>query len=135
MPGNILIKYTNEEKTNFDSVLNDYGISKEYGGNNLLSGCIGNFSYMAPEVIEKKEYKNNCDLFSIGVTIYYLYFGKLPFNRKNIGINTNNTDITIEIDEDKQLEDLLKKLLKANPDERITWEKYFDHPFFKQYGY
>ena len=135
MPGNILIKYTNKEKTNFDSVLNDYGISKEYGDNNLLSGCIGNFSYMAPEVIEKKEYKNNCDLFSIGVTIYYLYFGKLPFNRRNIGNNTNNIDIKIEIDEDKQLEDLLIKLLKANPDERITWEKYFDHPFFKQYGY
>ena len=80
-------------------------------------------------------YKNNCDLFSIGITIYYLYFGKLPFNRRSIGVNTKNTDIKIEIDEDKQLEDLLKKLLKENPDERITWEEYFNHPFFKQYEY
>ena len=90
---------------------------------------------MAPEVIEKKEYKNNCDLFSIGVTIYYLYFGKLPLNRRSIGVNTKKTDIKIEIDEDKQLEDLLKRLLKENPDERITWEEYFEHPFFKQYEY
>ena len=38
-------------------------------------------------------------------------------------------------DEDKQFEDLLIKLLKENPDERITWKEYFNHPFFKQYEY
>jgi len=135
MPGNILIKYSNEEKTNFDSILNDYGISKEYGKNKLLKGSIGDYNYMAPEVIVKNEYQNNCDLFSIGLTIYYLYFGKLPFNRKKDGFNTNIVDIKIEINEDKQLEDLIKKLLKENPDERITWEEYFNHPFFKQYEY
>ena len=108
MPSNILIKYSNEEKTSFDSVLTDYGISKEYGEDNLLNGCIGNLNYMAPEVFSGKEYKNNCDLFNIGVTIYYLYFGKFPFNRKFINSKTN---INIKIDEDKQLEDLLIKLL------------------------
>ena len=55
------------------------------------------------------EYKNNCDLFSTGVTIYYLYFGELPFNRESINPETN---VNIKIDEDKQLEDLIIKLLK-----------------------
>ena len=39
-PHNILIKYVNEYKTNFDSVLADFGVSKkyneEYGNKNLL---------------------------------------------------------------------------------------------------
>ena len=133
MPSNILIKYSNEKKTNFDSVLTDYGICKEYGEDNLLYGSIyGNLDYAAPEILNGNEYKNNCDLFSIGVTIYYLYFGKLPFNRKSI---TDKINVNITIDEDKQLEDLIIKLLKENPDERITWEEYFEHPFFKQYEY
>ena len=135
MPSNILIKYSNEEKTNFVSVLTDYGISKEYGEDGIITGCIGNFNFMAPEVIKEKnsKYKNNCDLFSIGVTIYYLYFGKYPFNRKYIGVQP--TILDIKINEDKQLEDLLIKLLKENPDERITWKDYFAHPFFNQYEY
>ena len=135
MPSNILIKYSNEEKTNFDSVLTDYGISKEYGEDGIITGCVGNFNFMAPEVIKEKnsKYKNNCDLFSIGVTIYYLYFGKYPFNRKYMGVQP--TILDIKINEDKQLEDLLIKLLKENPDERITWKDYFAHPFFNQYEY
>ena len=136
MPSNILIKYSNEEKTNFDSILTDYGISKEYCKDGKISGCIGNFNYMAPEVLNSKNnklYKNNCDLFSIGVTMYFLFFGKLPFNRKYIGVVQPKVDI--KIDENKQFEDLLIKLLKENPDERITWKEYFEHPFFKQYEY
>ena len=135
MPSNILIKYSNEEKTNFDSILTDYGIAKEYDKDGKISGCLGNFNYMAPEIIYEKNkfYKNNCDLFSIGVTMYYLFFGKLPFNRQYIGVTQKQLNIII--DEDKQFEDLLIKLLKENPDERITWKEYFNHPFFKQYEY
>ena len=132
MPSNILIKYSNQEKTTFDSILSDYGISKEYSEDNLLYGWIGDVNYMAPEIFKEKAYKNNCDLFSIGVTIYYLHFGKLPFVR----IYANNEiNMNIKIEEDRQLEDLLIKLLKENSDERITWEEYFEHPFFKQYEY
>ena len=84
---------------------------------------------MAPEIEKFKEYKNNCDLFSIGITIYNLYFGKLPYDDERKLIHN------FEIEEDRKLEDLIKKLIKENPDERITWEDYFNHPFFKQYEY
>ena len=85
---------------------------------------------MAPEMFNHK-YKNNCDLFSIGITIYLLYFGKFPYDN----FDENVSNLNLQIDEDKMLEDLIKKLVKENPDERITWEDYFDHPFFKQYEY
>ena len=82
---------------------------------------------MAPEVF-KSCYREESDLFSIGMTIYHLYFGVIP------GQNELN-EMNIKIEEDKQLEDLLKRLLKRKPEERISWEEYFAHSFFKQYEY
>ncbi len=49
-----------------------------------------------------------------------------------IYIFTNEIKI---IEEDLQLDDLIRKLLEVNPDKRITWNEYFEHPFFKQYEY
>ena len=31
---------------------------------------------------------------------------------------------------DEKLNDLLSKMLVFDPDERISWEDYFNHPFF-----
>ena len=33
---------------------------------------------------------------------------------------------------DKNLKDLLSKLLVSNPEKRISWEEYFNHPFFRE---
>ena len=33
--------------------------------------------------------------------------------------------------EDNDFKDLIKSMIKLNPKNRITWEKYFSHPFFK----
>ena len=32
---------------------------------------------------------------------------------------------------DANLDDLISKLLMPNPQDRLSWEQYFDHPFFK----
>ena len=95
-----------------------------------MKTLIERINYMAPEIINLHYHRNNCDLYSIGVTIYYLYFRKFPINKypfSNIFI--------FEIEEDRHLEDLIKKLLKENPNERITWEEYLEHSFFRQYKY
>ena len=36
----------------------------------------------------------------------------------------------LNIINDKLLDDLLKKMLNPNVNERINWEEYFNHPFF-----
>ena len=35
---------------------------------------------------------------------------------------------------DESLDDLIKKLLTNDPKKRITWEEYFNHPFFENYN-
>ena len=94
---------------------------------------VGTPYFMAPEICKGNGYRNNCDLFSIGVLMYYLYFNSYPFY-KNSTINLKD-NMNFQIEEDKKLEDLLKKLLKEDPEERISWKEYFEHPFFKQYEY
>ena len=44
-----------------------------------------------------------------------------------------HNNINFQIEEDRQLENLLRRLLKVAPNERINWNEYFAHPFFKQY--
>ena len=89
---------------------------------------------MAPEIFELGGYKNTCDLYSIGITIYLLYLGKDSLEK--YGIHDNfDPKIIPKAKEDKDLDDLLKKLLKEKPNERISWQDYFDHPFFKKYQY
>ena len=135
-PRNIYIKYTNRNKTNFDSFLTGYGYYTKYKENHIIEEPLEFFGtpvFQAPEVM-CGIYKKNSDLFSIGMTIYFLYFGKIGgfglVSRVTSDILNRNG---FKIEEDRQLEDLLKKLLKEDPDERINWEEYFDHPFFKQY--
>ena len=48
---NILIKYTDDEKTNFDSFLLGYGICENDDDNRLIQTCIGSPSDMAPFVL------------------------------------------------------------------------------------
>ena len=134
-PKNILIKFSNEEKTNFDSFLTGYDICEEWILGKPLSEA-GAFEFMAPEKMGLKGVYKNTDLFSIGAIIYFFYFGYTPGDAPGLDFHFEDEDCSkIQIEEDKQLEDLLKQLLKENPHKRITWEKYFEHPFFKQYEY
>ena len=87
---NILIKYDNNNNIlNFICKLSDYGISKRLNKYTICRTYIGTVSTMAPEILkiegEKKEYSDKCDLWSIGVIIYELYFKRPPYN----GLNAN----------------------------------------------
>ena len=135
---NILIKYLDKEKTKYKVLLSDYGISnKLYSITQKFTTHAGSKLMMAPEILNDEEYNNKCDLWSLGIIIFQLYKKNFPYRGKT------EKEILKEIEEkgqsvldaiipnDKLLKDLLSKLLVRDPNKRISWDDYFEHPFFK----
>ena len=140
---NLLLKYKDNNKENFIIKLGDYGLGKFLNKGKSITGLKGTPETAAPEIILEKisKYENSVDIFSLGVIFYQLSHNlKHPFNNDHIQriiIYSNKyekDDFNIQFDnsiENSDFKDLLKKMLKLNPKNRLTWEKYFSHPFFK----
>ena len=120
---NILIKYHPKFKDLFVIKLSDFGINREF-----TQKIIGDQHYLSPEILdaesnEEKLVFKKSDLWSLGVIIYYMRFKKMPISKFYAGIipeNSNNI----------YFDDLVHKLLKIDQNERISWEEYFNHPYF-----
>jgi len=54
-------------------------------GDGILKTHLGTVSYAAPEILSHKDYNGTCaDIFSIGVILFVLVTGKLPFGKAHI---------------------------------------------------
>ena len=130
-PSNIFLKFKNDECI---PKLGDFGISTLYEVDNNNSGNVGTSLFMAPEIIKGEQYTFKIDLYSLGVTLYYLIFNEYPYYGKS------EFQLLKDIESNKplkktgleSLDDLIVKLVKVSPDERISFEDYFNHQFFKE---
>ena len=134
---NILVQYLNEEKTKFKVLLSDYGVSNQLSSmTQRYKTHAGTQIIMAPEILSGEEYNNKCDLWSLGVNIYQLYTKKPPYTGAFDSIILKQIDklgqSVLNVIKDEKLKDLLSKLLVKDPKHRISWEEYFNHPFFNK---
>ena len=131
--GNILMKFTDEEKTKFIPKLTDYGFSKELNKYNYASCThLGTPATMAPEIMLNNPYNNKSDLWSVGVMMYQLYFRDVPYDGKNEQdiLKKIQSNQPLKQPDDPDLRDLINKLLVFNVQDRLSWREYFEHPFF-----
>ena len=59
-----------------------------------------------------------------------MFKGEYPFI-SDVDINKEKKKLEIKITNSNELNDLFKKLTKYNPEKRISFIDYFNHPFFK----
>ena len=128
---NILIKYTDNTKTKFIVKLSDYGLSKQLVSlSKFCNTHAGTPLTMAPEIINDEEYNDKCDLWSLGVIIYQMFFKTYPYvSNTEMGLlkQINNFGQTIlKKTNDNKLDYLINKLLIKEPKLRISWDEYFD---------
>ena len=133
---NILIEYRFGDKTDFIPRLADFGISRENSTlNNPMTASISWLLLSPPEILlNGTDYSFASDLWSIGVLLYKIAFGKYPYEGKGaveLYMKIMQGAQQLEKSGDKNFDDLISRLLHKDKERRITYEQYFNHPFFK----
>ncbi|GEM_PF-1218150 len=114
--------------------LMDFGIAQilDHQKLTMTGQLLGSPSYMAPELISGKPVDARTDLFAVGIMLYQLSTGTLPFagrnphevlNRIADAQYTRPSEICPRVDE--ELESIIEKALARNPSERFQTARAF----------
>ena len=119
----------------------DFGLSNEYS--DYLSTPCGSPCYAAPEMIKGRKYNGlSIDIWACGIILFAMVYGFLPFddkdNEKLFGkilkcnlVFPSNDKIYVS----NECKDLIKRIIKLNPNERISLEDIKKHPFLTKKKY
>jgi len=134
-PENLLIS---SESGGLQVKIADFGLSKDFSDSNAMTTCCGSPSYVAPEVLQQGMYNNSCDIWSIGVILYVLLSGFLPFFGETQEelfdkILTGSYSFANKVWDDisPTAKDLVTKMLTLNEEDRPTAKQCLEHPWFK----
>jgi hypothetical protein len=135
-PDNIMITQQND----FGIIkIMDFGLSKIVSTQEKMVDGYGTLSYVAPEVLLRTPYNKEVDIWSMGVILYYMLCGHLPFKgNKEVVIAEKIVNDDLEFDDDewevrsKKVRELIISCLKKEPEERITIDDFLNHPWFKK---
>ena len=122
----------------FNIKLCDYGWATYFTPGKFLTVYCGTPEYVSPEVIKKYPYNEKVDIWGLGVLIFELVFGYAPFSStfneerfNNIKAGKINWPKDLN-DEYKDLKDLIEKILKVDPKERISLDEIENHPWLRE---
>ncbi|XP_074651945.1 serine/threonine-protein kinase ULK3-like isoform X2 [Tubulanus polymorphus] len=130
-PQNILLLSTDQPVLK----LADFGFAQYLCDDMETHTLRGSPLYMAPEIIVKRQYNPKADLWSIGVLMYECLFGRAPFASKTYKelqekvLDSKPIEIPVGIEITDNCRDLVLRLLQRDPDVRIDFDDFFQHPF------
>ncbi|SCV73922.1 BQ2448_6352 [Microbotryum intermedium] len=129
-PENLLLGVHGELK------IGDFGWSVHAPGNRRTTLC-GTLDYLPPEMIENKPHSEKVDLWALGVLTFEFLVGKPPFEDMDGHTATYKriarVDLHIPSDISEQAGDLIRKLLRYEPEERLPLSQVAVHPWILKY--
>jgi len=124
-----------------DLKIADFGLSKMILPREKMDSACGTLSYVAPEVLTMQGYGKEADLWSVGVIMFLLLCGKLPFDGEDhneIIRSTIQADLKVNPSVWGKLSDeaksLMTCLMNKEPRDRITARDALRHPFILTYS-
>lgn len=119
----------------------DFGVSEMFQKpeNMRTAKSAGSPAFLPPELCGKHADVSGtaADIWSMGVSLYCLKYGRIPFNREGVldmydAIKSDEPQIPE--DENPDFVDLMSKILEKDPEKRITMDKLREHPWVTQKG-
>ncbi|KAJ3344241.1 Serine/threonine-protein kinase [Gonapodya sp. JEL0774] len=146
--------------------LADFGFARLLQPLSLASTLCGSPLYMAPEILRHHKYDARADLWSVGVVLYEMLCGRVPFRAKSQAdllrrIDSQggvrwpdevaaqqrdqqtrehaaaaaagepllpSTPVVVPPPVPADMKDLVRRLLRRDPRDRMTFEEFFAHP-------
>lgn len=149
------IKFTSDNTSKSSIKILDFGFACKinHDTNDQMTGDCYTLDYAAPEILQHKKYTESCDLWSLGVILYALLTGEMPFRRQS---NCDDDEIVnsrekivhrikrgqINVQNQRWMtlsesaKDLIRRLLQTVADKRIkpsVSHSFFVHCFYASY--
>ncbi|OHT02630.1 CBL-interacting serine/threonine-protein kinase 9 [Tritrichomonas foetus] len=128
-PENILLDSTGMAK------ISDFGFARFAPSNNLVKTPCGTTSYASPECIAGKPYDGiKSDMWSIGVILFAMITGQLPWTEKNhAGLHQQIMKGEYKVPEyvSPKLKELIESLMNIDPDKRPTTQDLLAHSWLE----
>ncbi|XP_044113837.1 serine/threonine-protein kinase SIK3 isoform X5 [Neovison vison] len=136
---NIVHRDLKAENLLLDANLNikiaDFGFSNLFTPGQLLKTWCGSPPYAAPELFEGKEYDGpKVDIWSLGVVLYVLVCGALPFDGstlQNLRARVLSGKFRIPFFMSTECEHLIRHMLVLDPSKRLSMEQICKHKWMK----
>jgi [calcium/calmodulin-dependent protein kinase] kinase len=115
----------------------DFGVSEMFERTSAMriAKSAGSPAFMAPELVSSERTDvmgQPADIWSMGVTLYCLRYGCVPFRKMNVVDlydSISNDKVNLESEENKDFRDLMTRLLEKDPNKRITMQVLREHPW------
>ena len=135
-PDNIMI-----DKTGYLKLI-DFGVAKELKDKDTTSTICGTPHYLAPEVITGKGYSFSSDYWSVGITMFEIFYGYVPFGQNakdamDVYYEVLNKKLSLPYDPKfNEINSLFKILLSKNLMHRVcNFQLLRSHPFFHEFNF
>ncbi|ETI37112.1 AUR protein kinase [Phytophthora nicotianae] len=128
-PENLLVGFNGELK------IADFGWSVHAPSSRRTTLC-GTLDYLPPEMIENKPHDENVDVWTLGILMYEFLTGAPPFeteNTKETYRRIAHVDLKFPSYVSSEAQDLLVKILRHDPQQRIPLERVLEHPWILQH--
>lgn len=113
----------------------DFGVGRYMKTNEIINEQCGTPAYLAPEIILEKGYKGfSSDIWSLGILLFYMLFGQMPFKamtieKLNVLIKEGKFIYPSNIPVSQVCYHLISKMIVINPQDRLTIDEIILHPW------
>jgi len=135
-PENIMITLSEKKDKVKEVKIIDFGFAQFVTPGVVLKETCGTPNYVAPDVLKGNGYDKRADVWSLGIIMFLMLRGRLPFDSHNVDdILKNTLKMSLPLDEEHwdnvspDARDLVTKLLDRDMNSRITIQDALNHPW------